>query len=136
MLARCECVHCGGTLEFEAEQVQPGQAIACGYCGEHVTPMPRVQRQFPPPIPPEKPRRKASRLIIAEAILFAAGMILIIAGLGFLGIAQSNVHEIYAALHYCSGAIVLGLSALVGAIRYASGNQQLTNNRQKYTKRC
>lgn len=46
-----------------------------------------------------------------------------IAGLGFLGIAESNVHEIYAALHYCSGAIVLGLSALVGAIRYTSGNQ-------------
>ena len=32
--AKCECRHCGGHIQFEVENFQPGTVVECPHCGE------------------------------------------------------------------------------------------------------
>jgi hypothetical protein len=122
MTAKCECFHCGGNLEFEANDFvkssedsnrRYGQAVACPHCGKS-TNLYMMRAANPPPKTETTnalPRRKGYRS--AVFLLAAIGLGLIISGCASQGSAKSAMHETTAAVQYCSGWLMVGLAIVV-----------------------
>src|SRR6185312_723523 len=104
-LVKSSCQHCGGGIEFDADQA--GVDISCPHCG--VTTRLAVMAPAPKPaegaiIPLAKKNVKgAAGLRVAATFFVMIGLILTIAGLVTITTAPTIMQEIASILLGCSG---------------------------------
>jgi hypothetical protein len=127
MINTTQCQHCGGAIEFELDGWQPGAVGDCPHCNVetelrrmeiYAAPksVPQNRSQLPKQTEPP-PARWQPLGISAELVLFLVGFLLIgFAGadalLGFAGLPLLGNLIIG-----CTGAVWLGLSSVVAALR-------------------
>jgi hypothetical protein len=119
MLATCPCNTCSQPIEFDHEQ--NGQTLNCPHCGvDTVLFLPAVK---PPPVaksiePVAKPiKLKPRHSGLLPLLVFAAGSVFILEG-GFAYASGENImHQLYSALYFGFGALLLSASFLLYYVR-------------------
>jgi hypothetical protein len=119
MLATCPCNTCSQPIEFDHEQ--KGQTLNCPHCGvDTVLFLPAVK---PPPVaksiePATKPiKPKPRHSVLLPLLVFAAGAVFILEA-GFAYASGENImHQLYSALYFGFGALLLSASFLLYYVR-------------------
>jgi ssDNA-binding Zn-finger/Zn-ribbon topoisomerase 1 len=68
MLVKCSCKHCGGTVEYEAEEYKYGLEVQCPHCQQH-TLVTMTNRRMWYPAPNAQNRRNVPDSTIGLAYL-------------------------------------------------------------------
>jgi DNA-directed RNA polymerase subunit RPC12/RpoP len=121
MTTRFTCEHCGEefNVEHEPEEVRTA-TLACPNCGIDTS----IQiGSIPPAIPLPAPAIPAPSLITSSPrqespAMVAVGVLLLVVGLiltlnGCAGNAQNGINQVYCAVQYCSGFILIALSLIL-----------------------
>lgn len=147
---KCKCDHCEASLEFEVPHA--GEIISCPVCGSETTlRLPLVQPPILPPI--DETRRAATKSFwareeriakrVAESQAPPAGraptpwlagiLCLIGIGLALVGCSSefeeskretgSAIRQIYYAVQYCSGFIMIALGAILNVLQSRAGGK-------------
>jgi hypothetical protein len=120
-LEKCPCQHCNTPLEFERENA--GTIIECPNCNGSTilfappkTPPPAFRPDPPvttkPNIPAKRPSTLGSQIL--SGLLFLLGL-----GLLFTGCTtktETAMHQIYAAINYCTGFLLIAIACLMDAV--------------------
>lgn len=141
-LVKCRCQHCNGNIEFDPELLDKtgeaggstlGQTIACPHCGmETLLYIP--QTQFKPPLSvPQKvalpasesaPQRKSRPSLLGPVVLTVLGIGLVLNGCSVeISKDAGAIHQVYAALNYCTGLLLIAAAFILEALRSIARNQ-------------
>jgi NAD-dependent SIR2 family protein deacetylase len=135
MFITCPCDKCGQNVEFSSDDFQEssrtvnnvvGQTIKCPHCGKDTALL--ISRPagppptFRPPVvnspPAHGPVVKPNPNLGVFGIVFLClvGMGLIFMGGVAEARAQSVMHQIYGAIQYCTGFLLMGVALLINVI--------------------
>ncbi|HEY1718177.1 MAG TPA: hypothetical protein VGH42_07765 [Verrucomicrobiae bacterium] len=141
MISKCQCQHCGGSIEFDADQLDRsgatsyrilGQVVECPHChqstqlylnlAEFVAP--KNPAGFPSTLESPKLKSKTKSAVGFIGILFPVivGIGLLLVGFVNAGSAETIMQQIYGAIEFCTGWIILCLAIIINVLATINDN--------------
>jgi hypothetical protein len=135
-LAKCPCVHCGGTIEFDSDAA--GQDAECPHCHKRTwvdlpdrfsfrsskSNQPSLPELAPKTdLPAPKPKNKISAGRATGVFMLIIGFALITRGCGHEGRSENGINQVYASVEFSAGWIIVGLAVIADLLVTLIKNQ-------------
>lgn len=129
---KCRCRNCDKPIEFDS--AESGATVSCPHCGletllfipasSATVPSPAAWAFHFPPAPAKSVRDRKSGPTLAGPILLAVfGLGLIVFGCANEAASKNAMNQIYAAIQYCTGLLLIAAALLLDGLRNITRNQ-------------